>query len=81
MSIRVRSERGKTTVETDYGGSDVDHSMVHRDRRLIGAMNSFGIKEVKASKNYCSVSASLKEDFDRQIKKKYGRDQGYFSPL
>ncbi len=55
--------------------------MVHRDRGLIGAMNSFGIKEVKSSKNYCGVSSSLKEDFDRQIKKKYGRTQGYFSPL
>ncbi|NIM47580.1 MAG: hypothetical protein GTN40_05500 [Candidatus Aenigmarchaeota archaeon] len=81
MTMRVRSERGKTTVETDYGGSQVDHSIVHRNRGLIGAMNSFGIKETKASKDYCSVTASLEEDFDRQIKKKYGRDQGYFSPL
>jgi len=81
MSIRVRSERGKTTVETDYGGSEVDHSMVHRDRGLIGAMNAFDIKEVKGSNNYCGAVSSLQEDFDKQIKKKYGRDQGYFSPL
>jgi len=80
MSIRVRSKRDKLTVETDYAGSDVDHSIVHRDRELIGAMRSFGVNEVKGSKS-SGVSYSLEKDFDRQIKKKYGRDQGYFSPL
>ncbi len=79
MSIKVKSKRDKTTVETDYRGSQLDHSIVHRDRGLIGAMNAFGISEVRGSKS-SGVSYSLEKNFDEKIKKKYGRDQGYFNP-
>lgn len=80
MSVRVRRKGDKVTVETDYAGSGVDHSMVHSNRGLTGAMKSFGINEVKGSKR-AGATYSLEKDFDNKIKKKYGRDQGYFSPL
>lgn len=67
-------------VETDYGGSDVDHSLVHGDRELIGAMKSFGINKVEGSKSSGALY-SLHENFDKQLKKKYGREQGYLRPF
>ena len=80
MSIVVKRKGNKFSVETDYAGSEIDHSMIHSDNELKGAMKSFGINEVKGSKGYFSHS-SVREDFDNKLKKKYGRDTGYLSPL
>ena len=81
MSIKIGLKNNKLTVETDYKNSEVDHSMIHSDSELIGAMKSFGIDKVEGYKNPCSIISSLHEDFDRQFKEKYGSSQGYLRPF
>jgi hypothetical protein len=80
MSIVVKRKGNKFSVETDYPASCIDHSMIHGDNELKGAMRSFGIKEVKGREGNFSYS-SVRDDFDEKFKKKYGRDTGYLSHL
>jgi len=79
MSVRVEKIGNKLIVETDYSGSDVDHSLIQRDRELIGAMAFCGINKLEGSKRCGIVSPSLRDDFDRQYKEKTGKKHGYFS--
>ena len=79
MSIKVEKIGKKLIVETDYSGADVDHSMIHGDRELIGAMKSFGIDNLEGLKR-TGVLYSLRESFDEQFKKKTGRSSGYLHP-
>lgn len=79
MSIKIERKGDRFSVETDYSGSSVDHSMIHSDRELKGAMKSYGINEVRGSKDSGSLY-STHRDFDEKFKKKFGRDQGYFRP-
>ena len=79
MSISVKNKGNKIIVETDYAGSDVDHSVIQNDHQLIGAMKVFGINEVKGSGDNSDALYSTHKDFDNQFKKKFG-DGGYFNP-
>jgi hypothetical protein len=77
MSIRVRREGNKVTIETDYPAAGVSHEMVHETRELLGAMSAYGIKEVETRKTY-GFTYDLKREFDKKFKEKYG--QTYFYP-
>jgi len=80
MSIRVERKGDRVKVETDYPGSDVDHSVIHEDTKLTAGMRNYGIDKIETQKSEFGASSSIKEGFDREYKKKYGKDNdGYYS--
>jgi len=79
MSIRVERKGDRIKVETDYAGADVDHSMIHEDRKLIAGMKICGINEIEASKTEGGVPSALHREFERKYKEKNGEESTYYS--
>jgi hypothetical protein len=75
MSIRLKVDRNKTSVETDYHDSfGIDHSRAYEDRELIGAMKSIGVSEIEGKKAECGTGRmALRDAFDEKYKELNGR--------
>lgn len=79
MSIKIERKGDKITIETDYPGAEVDHSLIHEQADLIGGMKSFGIDKIEAQVVDSSDSLyAAKSEFDRQFKERHGSN--YFKP-
>jgi hypothetical protein len=79
MSIKIERKGDKVTVETDYSGAEVVHSLIHEQSDLIGGMKSFGIDKVETRVVDSSDTLyAARSEFDRKYKEKYG--ENYLKP-
>ena len=79
MSIKIERKGDKVSVETDYPGAEVAHSLIHEQSDLIGGMKSFGIDKVETQVSDSSDTLyAARSEFDRKYKEKHG--ENYFKP-